>query len=369
MVRKGVTYWYARINGGKTYCGKGDEGRKMAEAARAKYVAKEYENREIRAGLKVKRDEMKTVKDLANWYMTLPSVQEQKSFQRKTAACGHLFEHLGNKLIRDIEGDEQERYREKRSQEGAASGTLDYEIEILAAIYNTARKRRKITADAMPGEFIQKRERNPRRRITQEEYGKLLEHAHPDFRDILICGYESAMRSGEICNLTAGQVHLAVKHISGDTLDYIDLGIFDTKTGARRTVPVSDELKEVLIRRIEGKDPEDFVFTNGNSQNYSRQNLANHMRSTCKKAGVPYGDKIFTKKGEKAGIVFHCLRHTRTSLWVEAGFSDEIVRRATGHASLEAFKVYVKLDPATVMRLVSNKPDKLSTNIRENLGR
>jgi len=61
------------------------------------------------------------------------------------------------------------------------------------------------------------------------------------------------------------------------------------------------------------------------------------------------------KKGERIGIGFHCLRHTRTTKWVETGFSDEIVRCATGHKSLEACQRYVKLDPAVVMRLVDTE--------------
>ena len=66
-------------------------------------------------------------------------------------------------------------------------------------------------------------------------------------------------------------------------------------------------------------------------------------------------------KGERIGIVFHSLRHTRTTKWVEMGFSDEITRRATGHKSLSAYQQYVKLDPAAVIRLVDNpKPDMVS---------
>ena len=71
------------------------------------------------------------------------------------------------------------------------------------------------------------------------------------------------MRSGEICGLAAGQVRLDVRHISGEILHYIDLGIFDTKTGARRTVPISESLKEIFERRLEGLGSEDRVFTNG----------------------------------------------------------------------------------------------------------
>ena len=39
---------------------------------------------------------------------------------------------------------------------------------------------------------------------------------------------------------------------------------------------------------------------------------------------------------------------------IDAGFSDEIVRRATGHKSLEAYQQYIKLDPSVVMNLVKN---------------
>ena len=60
--------------------------------------------------------------------------------------------------------------------------------------------------------------------------------------------------------------------------------------------------------------------------------------------------------------MFHCLRHTRTTKWVEQGFSDEIIRRATGHKSLEAYQRYVKLDPHVVMRLVEGDQTKNGQN-------
>ncbi len=164
------------------------------------------------------------------------------------------------------------------------------------------------------------------------------------------------MRSQEIANLTASQVHLDVRHISGKTLDYIDLGIFDTKTGARRTVPVSASLKQVLKRRLEGLEPEDHVFTymkGGRLCHYNPTKISLALMRLCRKIGVPYGDKLLHQKGERSGIVFHCFRHTRTTKWVEMGFSDELIRRATGHKSLEAYRNYVNItDPGAVMRLV-----------------
>jgi integrase len=171
----------------------------------------------------------------------------------------------------------------------------------------------------------------------------------------MLCAYETAMRLSEIIKLTPGQIHLDIQHISGAIVDYIDLGIFDTKTGARRTVPVSPRLKEVLQRRMQGLDTEDYIFTTSRGYKIHSNNIPRSMRVVCEKAGIAYGDNVFNKKGERVGIVFHCFRHTRTTKWVEMGFSDEIIRRATGHKSLEAYQQYVKLDPAAVMRLVEAK--------------
>ncbi|UCD87039.1 MAG: tyrosine-type recombinase/integrase [Desulfobacterales bacterium] len=127
-----------------------------------------------------------------------------------------------------------------------------------------------------------------------------------------------------------------MRHISGRVVDYVDLGIFDTKTGARRTVPVSARLKCVLERRLHNLDPEDYVFSD-EKRAYTNVRISHKMKCLCEGAGVQHGDNLLNKKGERVGIVFHWFRHTRTSKWVEAGFSDEIVRRATGHKSLEAY--------------------------------
>jgi len=173
------------------------------------------------------------------------------------------------------------------------------------------------------------------------------------------------MRQAEIVNSTPDQVHLDIQHISGDKVDYIDPGEFDTKTGARRNVPVSHRVKEIPGRRMKGLGAEDKIFTKidrkGNRVPCKPADIQYRLKSVCEKAKIPYGDKTLNKKGERIGIVFHCLRHTRTSKWVQLGYSDEIIRCATGHKTLAAFQAYVKLDPHTIMRLVKEKNEPDST--------
>ena len=358
ITRNGTDYWYARVDGDRKYCGKGQNGHKLAVAERSKCVAKRYENREMNAGLKVKKVQFKTVTDLSNWYMQLPKVQGQKSYQRKVNASSHVLAYFGRTPVYRIESDDIERYRLRRTTSGAAEGTVNIEVILLSAMYTEARKAKKVHADMVPGEFHTVDSRNPRPIILDDVFETLLRHAKLDFADFLVCGYESAMRSSEICDLRAYQVHLDEKRISGGrvmVVDYIDIGIFDTKTKARRTVPVSPGLKEVLQRRLEGLEPEDRVFTKKDGSAWNPKTVCMRFKYACNRAGIPHGDKLLNEKGERVGVVFHCLRHTRTTKWVQMGFSDEIIRRATGHKTLEAYQNYVKLGPTAVMSLVSEK--------------
>jgi integrase len=344
-------YWYARVDGKEVYCGKGAKGHKMAVAAKAKDIARKYEDKEIGAGLKVKKVNFKTFAELCDWYMEQPSIQEQAGYKRKLSGAKHIKAYFGDKRINQIQGTDQEKYRSQRKEQGAKDGTINLEIEILSAAYNLALKDKKIQFDDKLGRFVFKFDHNPRRVITEAEFEQLLEHASRDLQDLFICGYESAMRSGEICNLTAERVRLDIQHISGSKVDYIDLGIFDTKNKTRRTVPVSAKLKEVLKRRLKGLGAEDRVFTQ-KGRVWTKNKIAIYMKEACDAAKIPYGDKVLNKKGERIGIVFHCFRHTRITRWVEMGYSDEIIRRASGHKDLKAYRNYVKLDPVAVMRLV-----------------
>ena len=51
-----------------------DKGYQIAKAAKAKHTAKKYEDKEVNAGLKVRRMAFETFKELSDWYMLLPMI-------------------------------------------------------------------------------------------------------------------------------------------------------------------------------------------------------------------------------------------------------------------------------------------------------
>ncbi len=68
--------------------------------------------------------------------------------------------------------------------------------------------------------------------------------------------------------------------------------------------------------------------------------VTKRLKLVCKKSGVLYGDRALDSKGHKAGISWHSFRVTRVTRWIQKGLSDELIRRASGHQTLESYKRY-----------------------------
>ncbi len=362
-----TVYWYARIDGKKVSCGKDDAGRELAELSRERHeqdlklekmesLPFKEQTQKLRKQIAEER-KFKNIRELTNWYMGLSITQNKKSYIRETQALKHILQYYGRMPAAGLKGSDTVKYRDKRTKQGAHDSTIDYELSVLRHIYRLAVSLDEITADFLPGSFVMNGKTNPRPTITDEQFELLHKTASPLFADILLCGWESAMRSGEIANLKVKDIRLDVTtDIYGTSVSYIYLGFFGTKTKTERVVPISDTLREMFERRMEGLQPTDRIFTREDGKPLNSVSVSDRMRSLCQQVNIPYGDKLLDEEGYRVGIVFHGLRHSRITRWVEAGFSDEIIRRASGHASLEAYREYTKkLNPSVVMRLVKSE--------------
>jgi integrase len=357
-----TVYWYATINGKKKYFGAGSRGKKLATAARANSVARAYEKRDSAAGFDVNRCEFDSVGEMLSWYMDLPQIKRQKSYSRKQAAWRQLVIHFDTvkTKLRDFTLSDIDDYISSRREQGRADRTINVDLSLLSNAYALAMKYKKIHRDYVPGGFVLAQKdmtEVPRPVISDEQFDKLKNAATGDFKDMLILAYETAMRSTEICDLRASQVHLdvVVSDVPPKTASYIHLGIFDTKNRTERVIPLSGPAQEMLEKRIEGLHPEDHLFLTDNAQPFSNTLVSEIFKRVCARAEIIHGDNVFDEQGNRVGIVFHGLRHARTTKWVKLGLSDEIIRRATGHKSLAAYQKYIHLDPTDLMVLVNGR--------------
>jgi integrase len=87
------------------------------------------------------------------------------------------------------------------------------------------------------------------RALSAEEYQRLLDVAPLHLRQIIVCGYETGMRAGEIKKLTWDKVDFKT--------GFIRLPAEDTKTNEKRAIPLSltlqETLEEIRKQQREGK--------------------------------------------------------------------------------------------------------------------
>lgn len=187
-------------------------------------------------------------------------------------------------------------------------------------------------AERNPAQGVkQLKENNERDRIlSPEEYARLLTHCPAHLKPIVKLAYHTAMRRGEILNLTWGQVDLKE--------GFIKLRAEDTKTNEGRLVPLNLELVEIFKAMPRGF-PQSPVFT------YKRRSMAEMKRSfatACKRARI----EDFT---------FHDLRHTAINNWRMQGHDYLRIMAASGHRTLSVFKRYNTVSKDELKALIGEK--------------
>lgn len=155
-------------------------------------------------------------------------------------------------------------------------------------------------------------ERNARDRVCgPEEYQRLVAAADPELRLVILLGYWTAMRLGEIAALTWDRVDLKRRSVRLET--------GHTKTGHGRKVPLSAEAVEALKqhpRRMDGA-----VFE------HSAGTLSPRFARLTRQLGIE-------------DLRFHDLRHTAATRLRRAGVDVMTIQEITGHKSLAMLKRY-----------------------------
>jgi integrase len=340
---KGVVYWVEWYD---------QDRKRRRERIGSNKAAAEQRLREVLSALaegrQIKKcpDANTTFGALASWYLELPKTRakDQERYNRDLQGrLKRLIPFFGGKLLKDITPALVETYKQKRLSEPSGRtpqhlthvATVNRELASLKTIFNRARENGR--AECYPfNKGTMLRENNVRERVlSPEEYTRLLAYCPAHLKPIVKLAYHTAMRRGEILNLTWGQVDLKE--------GFIRLRPEDTKTNERRDVPLSRELVEMLkdMRAALGGIPLPGlrVFT------YAGRSIGSIKRAfitAVKKAGL----EDFT---------FHDLRHTTINNWRLQGHDYFRIMKATGHKTMSVFQRYNSVSGAELKALVGEK--------------
>ncbi len=232
----------------------------------------------------------------------------------------HLKHFFGRLRAVEVTSDLVTRYVDSRQEEGASNATINRELSVLKRTFYLARECTPPKVAAVP-HIAMLEERNVRKGfVKDEQYDKLAAECAVEglwLRTFLAVAYSYGWRKSELLNLRVRQVDLFARTIR--------LEVGETKNSKGRTVSMTDEIYTLLAACIQGKKPEDHVFTRENG--VAVKDFRKVWCNVCERAGV-------------AGLLVHDLRRTGARNLRREGVAEGTIMKIGGWKTRSVFQRY-----------------------------
>lgn len=131
----------------------------------------------------------------------------------------------------------------------------------------------------------------------------------------------TGMRVGELCNLK-------VRHFDFSTNT---IKILETKTDQPRVVPIPHDLIGRISNSFNGKEPNEWAFTNSLGNKFSNQTVWRDLQRRVKEAGI------------KKRAYVHLYRHSFATIMLASGCPLPMVSEILGHRNISTTQRYTHL--------------------------
>jgi integrase len=294
--------------------------------------SKKYEEYKKREHLDWEEEKPWTFIEVVDWYLELPVVKGRVYYKDIVRYCEKWREYFGDILVEDIKPSMVEKYRQERLQQTSYRGkhasnqkvtpaSVNKEVSTLKRIFNLAI--REGLANKNPCWKVEKLpENNERKRIlSKEELDRLLPELPQHAKDIVMTGYYTGMRAGEIFDLTWNKVDLKE--------GFIELEPEDTKTKKPRRIYYNEVVHEILTRLNKVRHlNHNNVFT---YKGKPIKSIKTCLKNACQEVGIE-------------DFHFHDLRHTFNTMMRKAGVPRSVIMHLTGHKTNAMFDRYNTID-------------------------
>ena len=312
--------WYVDYQNG--------EGRRIRKViARAKsreealFALQEETRQEFDREHGVKRKVRKmTFNELATEYLENYAKINNLSWKRVGTCLNALKRFFGACYLSDVSPYLIEKYKAKRLNDALMTSSVNRELSVLKRAFNLG-----ITWEMAEQNPVQKvrflRQPEPRERVlTEEEERRLLEASSEHLKPIICMALQTGMRKSEIANLRWEEVDLETREIE----------VVKTKSGRKRTIPISSDLFKVLAELEGTRQSNGFVFQYRDPKTGRSRHVVffrTAFEHACRRAGIK-------------GLTFHDLRHTFASRLVRKGVDLITIKDLLGHSSVRTTERY-----------------------------
>jgi len=265
-----------------------------------------------------------SLKQLADWYKSLPEVRAKRSFKRDVELVNNLLKRLKEDArIRDITPGRIDSFRQSRLQELSPrnSGqtikpaTVNREVACLKTMLSKAVRHGLIRENPLAGYRMLLEDNVRAVSLDEKTFEKLLDCCPHYLRPMVAVAYYMGMRKSEIIELTWDEVDL--------TSGFIRLDGSRTKNKTTRSIPIHPKVALILKALPRGLHTTR-VFLN---QGKPIKEFKNSYSSSCKTAGLD-------------DLTYHDLRHCAINNLRLAGNDFFRIMAISGHKTMSVFKRY-----------------------------
>jgi integrase len=205
--------------------------------------------------------------------------------------------------------------------------------------------------------LIQDRDKAAKHVFLPQQVAKLIEIAEGDWKGLIITAYYTGGRLSDLARLTWSNVDLSRDK---KVIRFTQKKTKGKTPKAKVEIPIHEELEEYFLSRAISETPNAPVFPQlYNKPGSGKSGLSMAFKRLMARAGIDDG-KIRERNGvagrSVSALSFHSLRHSFNSALANAGVSQELRQKLTGHASADMNTVYTHHDLETVRTAVRTLP-------------
>ncbi len=257
------------------------------------------------------------------WPTVAPTLSPHERARARVIFDNHLLPRFGRTRLVKLRPEEIERWQSERLSQ-ASPATANKELMRLKHLLNRAVAWRYLKEN--PAKAVKKTREAPGRvrYLSPEEHAGLLDAASPALRLYILAALQTGARRGELANLRWADVDMKARAVT----------FRNTKNGDRRTVPMTETLRDALLALPRPLNPEAPVLPERKPDAITRA----------------FG-RLVKRLGLK-DLRFHDLRHDVASTLAMAGVPQRAIMEILGHRDPRMTARYQHLAPGHLREAV-----------------
>jgi integrase len=289
-----------------------------------------------------------------DWLASEKPAVSEASYAKKDQAARLFLESLGDRVFLSLESvteSDMVKLRDELLAAGRRAATVNGLVrKVLAQPFRAAQKKGLIRIDPVAGLKAVRGDPVKKHPFTTEQIQRLFNTAEGDWKGMVVAGFFTGARLGDLANLTEGNVDLFERTIT----------FTQKKTGARIKIPMTEDLHTYLLSLPLKDNPKAPVFpTLYGKTSSGASGLSAAFSRLMKRAGIDQGTIRERGNGVSrsvSGLSYHSLRHSFNTVLANSGVPQELRMKLTGHSSAEMNAVYSHHELATIRGALDHLP-------------